>query len=187
MRVRFCSLLIADAALVLHSALLRTELRAHNALTPAILIGDAAESLRRGAMGVQPMFAPRPIDRPLLACYVSLAILDGRPARRSARKAVNRFDALVNGVPSHIVDVSAEGLRLEVARERRVVLPPYFTLHVPLAGIAVTVQRMWTRSSPSRASAIWYGGALSQNRSSVARGWQHFVDTLPVATHIAAV
>jgi hypothetical protein len=115
----------------------------------------------------------------MLRCYVSMSILDNRTLRRSVRKSVNRFDAVVNGVPSHIVDVSAEGLRLEVPGERRAALPPYFTVRVPLVGVAVTVQRMWTRSSTRRSAAIWYGGALSQNRVTINQAWRQFVETVP--------
>jgi hypothetical protein len=118
----------------------------------------------------------------MLGCFVSMAILDTRPTRRSMRKLVNRFDAVVNGVPSHIVDVSIEGLRIEVAGERRAALPPYFTVRVPLVGVAVTVQRMWTRSSMKRNSAIWYGGALSQNQVALNEAWRRFVDTIPAAS-----
>jgi hypothetical protein len=121
----------------------------------------------------------------MLGCFVSMAILDTRPTRRSVRKAVNRFDAVVNGVPTHILDVSFEGLRIEVAGERRAALPPYFTVRVPLVGVAVMVQRMWTRSSMKRGSAIWYGGALSQNRMASNEAWRRFVDTIPAASNKA--
>ena len=187
MRARSCALLVADAALVFHSALLRAELRARTPFTPTILIGNAEATPQREAVSGQTMYVTRPIDRALLSCFVSMAILDSRPVRRSARKPVNHFDAVVNGVPSHIVDVSAEGLRLEVARDCRLVVPPYFTLQVPLAGIAVTVQRMWSCSSPRRASTIWYGGALSQNQTGNTQRWQRFVNTLPVATRMASI
>jgi hypothetical protein len=97
------------------------------------------------------------------------------------RKSINRFDALVNGVPSHLLDVSAEGLRLEVGRERRAVLGPYFRVKVPLVGVTVTVQRMWTRSSSSGVQTLWYGGALIQNQAIIEQAWRTFVDTVPVA------
>lgn len=184
MKVRPFALLIADAALVFRSTLLRAQLRANSPVTPTLLIGDLAAAPQGEPVSAQAMYLARPIDRALLGCFVAMAIMDGRPMRRSVRKPVNRFDAVVNGVPSHIVDVSAEGLRIEVARDRRAILPPYFTLQVPLVGVAVTVRRMWTRSSSSRAATIWYGGALSQNRAAIDQGWRRFVDTLPVATQI---
>jgi len=179
MRARTFDLVIADATLAVHIGL-HTKGRALSPLAPTIVIGDAAAAPQAKGVSAQTIYLTRPIDRAMLTCYVSMAIFDGRPTRRSVRKSVNRFDAVVNGVPSHIVDVSAEGLRLELSRDRRAVLPPHFTVRVPLVGVAVTVQRMWARSPLSRASTMWYGGALSQNRASVEQAWRAFVDTIPI-------
>lgn len=178
-QTRAFDLVIADAALALSSGL-HAMARARNPLPPTILIGDVTGGTQgRGASG-QTICLTRPIDRATLTCFVSMAILDRRPLRRSVRKPVNRFDAFVNGVPSHIIDVSAEGLRLELPRDTRAALPPHFTVRVPLVGIAITAQRMWVRSAPGRASTMWYGGALSQNRPGVEQAWRAFVDTIPV-------
>jgi len=173
------TLLIADVS---HRRLLM-QARGRNPLTPTILIGNAATASQGDALGAQTMYLSRPINRAIFACFVAMAMLDSRPVRRSIRKAINRFEAVVNGVPSHIVDISAEGLRLELSRDGRSALPPYFTVRVPLVGVAVSVQRMWTQSASSRReSSIWYGGALSQNRTSINQAWRAFVDTVPVAT-----
>ena len=68
-----------------------------------------------------------------------------------------------------------------MANDRRAALPPYFTVRVPLVGVAVTVQRMWTHGSQRRGSpVIWYGGALSQNRVAINEAWRRFVDSVPV-------
>ena len=117
MQARAFDLLIVDTTLALRSAL-HTEGRSRNPLTPTILIGEAGER-RATAVNAQTMYMTRPIERAVLTCFVSMALLDDRPVRRSPRKTVHRFDALVNGVSSSIVDVSAEGLRLEVPRDRR--------------------------------------------------------------------
>jgi hypothetical protein len=119
----------------------------------------------------------------MLMCFVAMAILDTRPVRRSIRKIVNRFDAVADGAPAYIVDVSHEGLRLEMARDRRSPLPPYFTIRVPIVGVAMVVQRMWTQSSSRPDATIWYGGALSQDRVSVQQAWRTFVDNIPVVTY----
>src|SRR5436189_5707901 len=112
-----------------------------------------------------------------------MAIIDGRPIRRSIRKLVNRFAATVNGVPARIIDISNEGVRLEILRERCAVPPPYFTVRVPLIGVGVTVQRMWARPwrSGGKEDVTWCGGALAANPARAEGGWRSFVDTLPVA------
>ena len=175
MRERPFAMLIVDAGFALKRGLHP----ARNA--PTIIIGDAGSGSPAEGISGQTVYLTRPVDRAMLGCFVSMAIIDDRPARRSVRKPVNRFDAVVNGVPSHILDVSFEGLRLEMAGGRKAALPPYFTVRVPLVGVAVMVQRMWTRSSTKHASAIWYGGALSQNRVAINEAWRRFVDTIPAA------
>jgi len=89
--------------------------------------------------------------------------------------------AFVNGLPTRILDVSNEGLRLEIAAGRKQALPAYFSVRVPHLGVSVTVQRVWTRPSPNRASATWYGGTLAQNRTAAEQAWRTFVDTVPVS------
>lgn len=171
------ALLIADVS---HRRLLPAH-RGRHSQTPTILIGNAATASQGDAL--QTMYLSRPVDRAMLMCFVAMAILDARPVRRSVRKAVNRFEAVADGAPAHIVDVSLEGLRLEMARDRRAPLPPYFTLRVPIVGVAMVVQRMWTQSSTRPDATIWYGGALSQNRASVQQAWHLFVDNIPVVTY----
>jgi len=177
MRDRPFALLIVDAGFAFRRGL-------HPQHAKVIVIGEVGAGQQSGGISGQVVYLPRPVDRAMLRCFVSMAILDGRPVRRSVRKRVDRFDAVVNGVPSTIVDVSSEGLRLEVAGDRRTALPPYFTVRLPLVGVAVTVQRMWTSSSLRRGSALWYGGALSQNRPTVNEAWRRFVATVPAATAV---
>jgi hypothetical protein len=186
MRANDFDLLLADADWAFAGGL-QAAARVCNPMTPTVVIGDSAEMVYE-ADRTRAMYLARPVDRAMLVCSVSMAILDGRPIRRSARKVVNRFAAVVNGVPSHIIDVSNEGLRLEVPRGRRLALPPYFNVRVPLIGIAVTVQRMWARSSPGpdRGEVLWCGGtvAVSQNRAAAVGGWRSFVDTISVSSDL---
>lgn len=181
MRARAFDLLIVDATFALRDGL-HAGVRGRNPLTPTVMIGDSpavgADAVRRRAM-----YLNRPVDRAMLVCTVSMAILDGRPTRRSPRKLVNRFSAVVNGMPSHIIDVSNEGVRLEIPGGRRWVPPPYFNIRVPTMGVGVIVQRMWVRSWPTqgRSDVLRCGGALARNRTAAEQGWRTFVDTIPVA------
>ena len=107
------------------------------------------------------MYLGRPIDRETMLCTISMALIDERPVRRSPRKAVDRFEVLVDGVRSHVIDVSPEGLRLEVPANRRLSLPPFFSVRVSIVGLPLMVQRMWgIRRS---VTASWYGAALARN------------------------
>jgi AmiR/NasT family two-component response regulator len=181
MEQRAFDLLITDVAFAFRSGL-HAAARRRNPQTPTILIGNSINEPAEALSG-QTMYLARPIDRALLICFVTMAIIDARPARQSMRKPVNRVTAVVNGVPTHIIDVSNEGLRLEVPPTRRVLLPPYFSVQVPMLGVAVSVKRMWTRpaATPGESDAIWYGGALALNRTRIEQAWRMLVDTIPTA------
>ena len=179
MQARAIQLLIADANWAVGTAL-QSVTRSRGQLVPTILIGQAVER-RAAAVNAQTMYMSRPIEKAVLACFVSMALMDDRPVRRSPRKSVQRFDAMVNGLPSGIVNVSAEGLRLEVPRDRRATLPPYFAVRVPLVGVAIIAKRMWTMSPSKPGSTIWCGAALSHNRASSEERWRAFVDSVPNA------
>lgn len=181
MQARAFDLLIADAVFAFRDGLHMAN-RKRNPSTPTIVIGDAGGAAICESVGRQAMFLARPVERVLLSCTVSMAFMDARPVRRSARKLVNPISAVVNGLPSRILDVSNEGLRLEVPKDRRWVPPPYFNIRVPLIGTAVTVQRMWTRAWPANGptEATWCGVALSQNRPGAERAWRGLVETIPL-------
>jgi hypothetical protein len=167
-------LLITDATWGLSPAF-QAAGRARNSPVPTILIGDVSDH-RTAAANAQTMYLTRPIELTVLSCFVSMAFMDNRPVRRSPRKAVQPFDAFVNEVPASIVDVSAEGLRVEVTR----VPPPFFAVQIPLVGVAIIARRMWAMSPSKQASKILCGGALSNNRASSEHAWRSFVDTVPI-------
>jgi hypothetical protein len=147
--------------------------------TPVIVLGDAAGERACAPFGSQVMFIERPFDRAVFICMVTMALMDARAERRSPRRTINPFAATVNGVPSHILDVSNEGVRLELPRDRRMVTP-HFVMRVPLIGVGVAVQRVWVRvPGPAEpADLMWCGGQLTQNGIIAEQGWRRFIDTL---------
>jgi hypothetical protein len=163
---------------------LRPEGRVRRSQTPAILVGNAAPQ-RGETVTSQPMYLARPLERALLNCYVSMAILEGSPLRRSERKPV-MLEALIHGVPAQIIDVSIEGVRIEMAPERRAALPPYFTVKVPLMGVGVNVRRVWARSSAGATPRLLYGGSLLPNRPAAVQGWKSLIETIPTSGEIKA-
>jgi len=180
MHARDFDLLVADAAFAARDGLLAVS-RQRNPSMPIVVIGNDAEADLRDAMSRHAMYLGRPLDRSTLLCTVMMAIMEGRPTRRSVRKIANRFEAVVNDVPSHIIDASYHGLRLQMSARGLSALPPNFTVRVPLIGVAVTVQRIWARSTPGQTTpGIWCGAALSANRPATEQRWRGFVDMLPV-------
>ena len=52
------------------------------------------------------MYLTLPVDHVMLTCFVTMAFLQDKPVRRSVRKPVNRYQAFVNGVHAHILEVA---------------------------------------------------------------------------------
>lgn len=149
--------------------------------TPTIVIGDLdVADQTRAQGGPRVMYVARPVERAALVCLVSMAMFDGRPGRRSPRKAIKPLNATVNGAPSHIVDVSFEGLRLELPRDGRPSVPPVFRVVVPMTGLTLTVKRAWTLATPGAkvgAGSLQCGGSVEDPRAE--KTWRGLVDTLP--------
>jgi hypothetical protein len=174
-------LFMADFAFAFRSAQLIPLVRARNARTPIVAIGDADPAAEAQALGRGAMYLPRPLERTSVICTVSMAIIETRPTRRSVRKPINRLDAIVAGFPSYIIDVSKEGMRLEIPRSGKgAPPPPHFTVRVPLLGVTLSVRRMWTCGVPrSSNDAAWYGAELTANSRSADQAWRVLVDTIP--------
>lgn len=175
-------MLILDADLMTVGALMQVA-RYRATPRPVIVVGEAdpeveIDAERRGAS-----YLVRPLERSSLLFAVTLALAEGRPMRRSARKLMPRVPALIDGVPTRVVDVSYEGVRIELAEKHRGVLPPYFTLRVPLFDLGVMVQRVWvnTAMGTSADGHLWCGGALTRNPQRTATSWHVMVDTTPAA------
>ena len=105
--------------------------------------------------------------------------------RQYARQSVMlpcRLDGVTANGTTHVIDVSAEGLRLVMPPDRRWVPPPYFNVRIPLIGSAVTVQRMWTRPWPAagRPEATWCGVSLAKNGALAEQAWRSLVSTIPL-------
>lgn len=176
-RARRPQLVVADARFVLGEALLSI-CRGAGASTPLVVIGDANPLAEAAAERHGAYYVRRPVDRETLLCTVAMALVDSRPARRSPRKPVARFEALAEGHRCTLIDVSNEGMRLGIPRGSRSALPPYFTVRVPLVGLTVLVQRVWLAASPD-AAVTWCGGTLAQNGAREERNWKRFVDLIP--------
>src|SRR4029450_2046743 len=90
---------------------------------------------------------------------VALLLSSYNPARRSPRKRV-MAEATVDGVLASVVDLSYEGLRLEVRNAEAIALPSFFTLQVPTFDLSCRVQRVWTGRPANARDVLWCGGVL---------------------------
>ena len=143
-----------------------------------ILVGDpqdAIEDVPRDATWMS-----RPVTRDTFQLSVALGLAEGRQARRSPRTLVPRLQSSVDGVASKIVDVSTDGVRLEIAGASPSVLPPYFILKVPGFGVAAKVKRVWV-AAPNP-NSVWCGGVIEKPVSKAKEEdspWYRFVKSAP--------
>ena len=166
--------LIADVSLVPAADLPRV-VRMLGPNRPLVLVGapkERIEEVPRDATWIS-----RPVTRDNFLLSIALALAEGRPARKSPRQVVPRLLATVDGVASKIVDVSDEGVRLEVTGQSTAALPPYFILKVPSFGVAAKVKRVWVTPG---ASNVWCGGIVERPAEKAAKmPWTTFVKTAP--------
>jgi len=145
---------------------------------PLILVGapgDAIEEVPSDAAWVD-----RPVTRDTFLLSVALALAEGRPARRSPRRLVPRINSSVDGVSAQVIDVSAEGVRLEITGASPSVLAPYFTLRVPAFGVATRVKRVWV-AMPTQGS-MWCGGVIERPTEKTTEIWTNFLANAPGGT-----
>jgi hypothetical protein len=171
-------LAVLDASFVLDGGLRAFGL-ARFRETPVIVLGDAADGTACAPFGAQIMFLERPIDRATFICTVTMALMEARPDRRWPRRPIRPFEASVNGEKSYIIDVSREGVRLEMPRGRRMIAPQ-FALRIPLIGVGVSVHRVWVRVPPpdENGGLMWCGGQLGKNTVLADQAWHRFIDTV---------
>jgi len=166
--------LIADVSLVSAAELPRI-VRTLGANRPLLLVGNpeaAIEEVPRDATWID-----RPVTRDTFLLSVALALAEGRPARRSPRRLVPKLMSSIDGVSSKVVDVSVEGVRLEIVGASPSALPPYFTLRVPSFGVSAKVKRVWV-AMPAQGS-MWCGGTVERQADKNAVAWNKFVTNAP--------
>ena len=166
--------LIADVSLVSKADLPRL-VRTLGANRPLILVGNP-----KCAIEDVPLYATwmeRPVARDAFQLSVALGLAEGRPARRSPRKLVPKLHSSIDGVSSKVVDVSSEGVRLEITGAAPSALPPYFTLRVPGFGVAAKVKRVWV-ALPNQGS-VWCGGVIERPNEKTVEAWNNFIASAP--------
>ena len=86
--------------------------------------------------------------------------------------------ATVDGVVSQVVDVSDEGVRLQLKNGVPSTLPPYFTLRVEAFGVVAVVQRAWVARPETR--TVLCGGRIQEHLPQ-SKTWAHLVAMAPAA------
>jgi hypothetical protein len=169
--------LIADVSLIPAADLPRI-IRILGVNRPLIVVGEHARALETVPRDVT--WIDRPVTQEIFLLSIALALAEGRPARRSPRKAVPRLLSQIDGVSAKLMDISAEGVRLELTGTPPSALPPYFTLRVPAFGVSTTVKRVWV-AAPAQ-GALWCGGTLEYPQAANNdEDWIKFLEIVPAA------
>lgn len=174
--------LIADVSLVSINDLPRI-VKTLGQNRPLVLVGDPKDAIEE--VPCYATWIDRPVTRDTFLLSVALALAEGRPARRSPRKIVPRLMSSIDGVSSKIVDISLEGVRLEITGSSPAALPPFFTLRVPGFGVAAKVKRVWV-AMPAQGS-MWCGGILERQAEKNTKAWNKFVANAPGTGEIVHV
>jgi hypothetical protein len=155
---------------------------------PIIVIGDFHASKLSDPARREVMYLARPVSRDELLLTITLALAEGRPARRSPRRTVARLQSTIDGVSARLIDVSYEGIRIELPERHRSTLPPFFTVRVPMFNVSVIGQRVWLASSPelTARSMFWFGVRLARNPEQAVTAWRSLVEHAPASTALKA-
>ena len=168
--------MIADASLLSASDLPRI-VKMLGPNRPLILVGNPNQRLEEVPRDAT--WLPRPASQATFLLAIGLALAEGRPARRSPRTMVARLLSTVDGMSAKIVDVSSEGVRLEIVGTTTGGLPPFFQLKVPAFGVIAKVKRVWV-SQPGPGHT-WCGGIIERPAEKPAKmPWPVFVKTAPM-------
>lgn len=121
-------------------------------------------------------FVRKPVEPVTFLAQVAEALGGVRRERRWPRKRVTGgFRVTAAGHPAAVVDVSYDGLRLEIPAARSV--PAVFDVEVAAIGLAFEVQPVWS-SPPTGDAALVCGATLLSNDTRAARTWRTIVDRL---------
>jgi DNA-binding response OmpR family regulator len=98
-----------------------------------------------------------------------------RPRRWARKRVVGGFRVSVNGRPAAVVDVSYDGLRLEVPEGGK--LPSSFAVEIAGIGLHLEVEAVWYRPA-EEGGALTCGATLASDATPAARTWRAIVDRL---------
>lgn len=168
---------VADAALLTKDYI--SSLRRVDARLPIMAVGDAGNPAERLLAKREVSFYPRPIDQATFMLGASLAIAEGRPARRSLRRLVPRLPSKIDGVAAFLLDVSTEGMRVEVPSDAGTKLGPHFQVQVPYSAVAVTVRRVWVRAEGDDQRRVQCGASLIASESRALDAWKQMLEHAP--------
>lgn len=166
---------IADMALVPGDSDVSGLMRRLGGNRPLVMLGEVSRvpAARRSEVTV----IARPVERDALLLSVGLALAEGRPARRFARRSVEPIAASAHGIAVTVREASVGGVGIELAGPRSGTLPPFFSLRIPEFGVHVLVKRAWL--APIAPQRMRCGGTVEGDLPDAVRPWSEFALEAP--------
>jgi DNA-binding response OmpR family regulator len=148
----------------------------------AIVIGSPDPVLENETRAVGACYLTQPFDQAGFLKTVVEALHSTRPGRRTPRKRIAPIEVLVEGMTGRIVDVSYEGLCLEVAGEKDSQLPQTFTIRIPSTPLALAARRVWSIARSGDPAVVSYGIHLGLMDPGMSALWRSLVDSASGST-----
>lgn len=159
--------------------------RGRSLTTKTLLIGDPDRVLEKEAERERALYVSPPLTEKAFVAAVGSLLGLYSPARRSPRKRV-LLDGVVDGLAVSILDVSNEGLKIELANADALALPPFFTVLIPQHELVCRFKRVWTARPRAADGLLWCGAALPTSSDSYSPAWRHLVELVPgMVSHFA--
>lgn len=162
--------LVADGALLSSGYL--ASIRKRDPRVPVVALVDPAQAEDATFRRLSVM--TRPCDPAEVAARVDLAFSESRQARRRHRTRTPRVPSRVRGAAATILDISLDGIRLEVAQADAAKFGPRFRLQVPMVALDVELQRVWLRRGQS--DTVECGARLVTPDPSQQMAWQRIME-----------
>jgi DNA-binding response OmpR family regulator len=155
--------------------------RAEHPNLPVIIThGSPDADLEQEASSRGMIFIANPLTNPDFLPCVKAALGHRPPAyavvRRWPRKRVSDVPVQVDAAPAQIVDVSYQGLKVEL-RDPGDSDATVFDVSLPEAGVTVKTERVW-RSRAPEADDYWWGMKLLEVDPAMLERWREFVDSI---------
>ena len=171
-------ILVTDVKLGAYNGLhLAIWLRGRGLKSKAILIGEVDPVLQEEAARTQATYVAVPLDPTSFSSLVASLGSPYSPARRSLRKRVS-VGAMVDGLLASIVDMSYEGLRLEVPHAGAFTLPAFLTISIPEFDMSYRVKRVWLKRPTDPSGSLWCGATLPGTDETRSAEWRQMVDRI---------
>jgi hypothetical protein len=145
----------------------------------AMVIGDADPILEAEAERHKAAFLRTPVDPEHVLMVMRTRLEAPRGDKRRSPRKRAALDVFVNDIQARLFDVSYEGMRLVATESPPAILPPEFTVRLPLFNFTCTVQRVWATPSSGETSETSCGAELSTSDADAVRAWRSLVDSLP--------